>query len=184
MGDQFVLAAPEVGQVGDVQQQAFRLVAFFERDARAEAFAGLGQLGECVAVDDGLVRCDGQVAHERLGFGERLAEGYALSGGVAQQAATIPPRGPFATSASGRFLSSGRERSSRWIGQFGNHRQRMRVMGWNNFSHRVRSVVDFEGYVAAGAAAPGAGEVDVEAAVEGESWQISDFGFRIADWRE
>jgi hypothetical protein len=61
-----------------------------------------------------------------------------------EHATTWPPRGVFATNATGRLLSSGRERMSRWIGQFGNHRQRMRVMTFSHFSHRVCGVVDFQ----------------------------------------
>src|SRR3972149_12319250 len=65
-----------------------------------------------------------------------------------QHAATRLPRTPGASSTTARPLSSGRVRVSRWIGQFGNHRQRMRVMVDHYFSPGMCRLVDLDQYAA------------------------------------
>ena len=90
LGEEFFFGGPEMGHMGDVEQQAFRFVAIFEGDAWAEALACFGQLYQCAAVDGGLVGRNGQVADERLGFGEGLAKRDALSGGGARAGGNDP----------------------------------------------------------------------------------------------
>ena len=60
-------------QVGNVEQQAFRLVAFFEPHARAESLACLGQSLQRLAVGRSVVRLDNDIGHERLRLGHRHA---------------------------------------------------------------------------------------------------------------
>src|SRR4029078_5257304 len=87
--------------------------------------------------------------------------------------ATLLPA-PVTTSATGRSLSSGRKRMARCIAQFGNHRQRMRVISRTRLSHDVSRVIDFQRRQATSATVVTAQNLNLNAAmrVEGRESRV------------